>query len=124
MKKQIFAVIVAILGTGCAGLTVSGSAVPSGEPRQAISQQTISIYQAAPETAVVVGTVQAVATQNMNENLRVVVLLLEELTKQAAAIGGNGIVMKTISVDPVTGAETRTADAIYVPKLKSTSAGQ
>lgn len=122
MKKQIFAILAAILLTGCAaGLTITGSAVPIGEPRPAAPEELVERYQAAPVNAVVLGTVQVVSSQNMNDNLDVIALIYAELIKQAAAIGANGIVTKPIEIDKGTGAETRTADAVYVPKQKAGS---
>ncbi len=122
MKTQIFAILVAFLLTGCAaGLTITGSAVPTGEPRPAAPEELVERYQAAPENAVILGTVQVVSSQNMNDNLDVIALIYAELIKQAATIGANGIVTKPIVIDKETGAETRTADAIYAPKQKAGS---
>lgn len=116
MKKQIFAILMASFVAGCAGLTVTGSVVPTGETRPPIPQEQVHIYEAAPGNSLSIGTVQVVASESLAENIGVMQLVLPELAKQAGSIGANGVVQKSKKVDPATGAETYIADAIYVPK--------
>jgi hypothetical protein len=116
MKNQIFALLIAGIVAGCSSLDVTGSAVTTGEAHQPVPQEQVKIYVGAPEKSVILGTVQVVASESANENIKTMELVLPELTKQAAAIGANGVVLKTNSVNPDTGSETYVADAILVSK--------
>jgi hypothetical protein len=117
MKKQIIAILITSFVAGCATLlTVKGAAVPIGEQRPAIPQNQVMMYLAPPTNSIKVGTVEVVASESMDENIGAIELVLPEISKQAASIGANGIVLTTKQVDLVTGAETHSADAFYVPK--------
>lgn len=116
MKNQIFAILMTCLVAGCATLTVTGKAVPIGEKREPIPQSQVMVYIAAPANAVKVGTVEVVASESTNKNIGAMNLVLPELEKQAASLGANGVVQTSKQVDPATGAETHSGEAIYVPK--------
>jgi len=111
----VVAFLVAGLVAGCATLTVTGSAVASGEKRAPISPEQVKMYRTIPANASTIGTVQVVASESMDKNIGVMQLVFPELAKQAATIGANGIIPKSRKVDPATGSETHIVDAVYVP---------
>jgi len=90
--KFVLVILFAILLNGCA----SGSAIVTGEKRAELNFNEVKLYLDAPEKYETIGIVKASSdmgiTQQDSQNYAI-----EELKRQAAKIGANGVILTTVS---------------------------
>lgn len=125
MKKKYYFIFIFLFCAvlfGCA----SGTIIITGTPRTAIDPYYVTMYAEAPAKYEVIGIVSASSDMGWTEQ-DCVNYAIEELKKQAAKIGANGVLIEKIGTDnsggfvtsgvyiPVT-AKTISGKAIYVPK--------
>jgi hypothetical protein len=94
MKKMIFGVCLiatcAALMVGCA----TGTHILTGQARSPIEPEQVTLYQTLPAKFEVVGIVNATCPGHSQRNMDDAV---EELKKQAAKIGANGIILGAVN---------------------------
>lgn len=94
MQKQLIKTILAcsllLVLAGCA----TGSAIVVGQVRDPIDPKSVKLYMEAPENYEVIGIVKASSDSGWTEQGSVN-YAVEELKKQAAKIGANGVFLET-----------------------------
>lgn len=109
MFKAIAALIAVLLVSACA----TGSAVVTGTKRPAIAPSAVQLYSKPPAEYDVVGIVEASSDAGLTEQGSMD-YAVEELKKQAAAIGANGLLITSVGERRL--APAIVAEAIYVRK--------
>lgn len=89
MKSLLMAVVCALCFCGCA----TGTHIVTGIPRQSLKPSQVIIYQVPPAKFEVVGIVNATSPGKFQHNMDDAV---NELKKQAAEIGANGIILGNV----------------------------
>jgi len=91
VRLLIAAVVVAFTAAACA----SSSVVVTGTTRDAVAPSMVQLYPRPPADYEVIGVVRASSEWGWNEQGSMN-YALEELKKQAAAIGANGLLVKAV----------------------------
>lgn len=91
MYWRFAALIVACMVIGCA----SGSVVLTGTKRPPVSPTEVKLYTKAPAEYEVIGIVKASSEMGMTEQGSMD-YAVEELKKQAASVGANGVLLRTV----------------------------
>src|SRR5262245_49022452 len=109
MRWRLAILVLACMVIGCA----SGSVVLTGTKRSPIAPAEVKLFSTPPQKYEVIGIVKASSEMGLTEQGSMD-FALKELKKQAAAIGANGILLRTVGIG---GSETQSVagDAIYVP---------
>lgn len=89
--KYFLITICVVIISGCA----SGAVVLTGEPRQAINPSQVTIYSEIPPNSLVIGLITASSGSGWTAQGDIN-YAIDELKKQAAQIGANGIVIESI----------------------------
>ena len=107
--RQLFAsVVLASAVAACA----TGSSVVTGATRTAIAPSSVQLYPQPPAEYEVIGVVKASSKSGWTEQGSMD-YAVEELKKQAAAIGANGVLLKAVAGRY---SAIVVGDAIYVPR--------
>jgi hypothetical protein len=107
MYRLVAMFMVACVAVGCA----SGSVVLTGMKRPPVSSTEVKLYTKAPADYEVIGIVKASSDAGMTEQGSMD-YAIEELKKQAASVGANGVLLKTVG--KTGGDESISGEAIYV----------
>ena len=97
--KIISLLFVVILLVGCA--TGSGSAVVTGDPKEAIDPTNVKLYVEPPTKYEVIGLVRAKSASGWTDQ-ESMDYAVEELKKQAAKLGANGVLLSSTGVETST----------------------
>lgn len=119
MKKEKRFVLIFLLCSillGCA----SGSIIVTGTPRKAIDPYSVVIYAEPPIKYEVIGFVSASSDMGWTEQ-DCVNYAIEELKKQAAKVGANGVLIEKIGTDNSGGVVT---NGVYIPISAKTISGK
>ena len=92
ISKSVFVYLMLLILAGCA--SASGSAIVVGQVRNPIDPNQVQLYLEAPASYEVIGIVKASSDAGWTEQDSVN-YALEELKKQAAKLGANGVLIET-----------------------------
>ena len=113
MEPRLIGLALVFVLAACA----SGSVVITGSKRPPISPSEVQLYSRAPATYEVIGIVKASSEMGWTEQGSMD-YAVEELKKQAAAIGANGVIVTTVgdkgSLSYGDISQTVSGEAIYV----------
>lgn len=113
MELRLIGLTLVFILAACA----SGSVVVTGTKRPPISPSEVQLYSRAPATYEVIGIVKASSEMGWTEQGSMD-YAVEELKKQAAAIGANGVIVTTVgdkgSLSYGDISQTVSGEAIYV----------
>lgn len=110
--RKLFTILILLAFTSCA----TGTALVVGKPRNAINFESVKFYLEEPETYETIAIVEASSSSGFSSQQRQD-YATEELKKQAAKLGANGILITPYSSQTLPVFETYTikAKAIFVP---------
>ena len=91
IKSQIAFLVLVVLALNLGGCA-TGTALVTGVKRDAISYKNVKIYHSAPDKYEVIGVVKAESEMGWTDQ-ESLDMAVEEVKKQAAKIGANGIIL-------------------------------